>query len=217
MANTLTWFYVIFSWVSITVNIALIGALFRSFLKKKTTGTLILFASYLMIGIGALIGAIVYTLEIFSTAILSINILQTIATLLPLVGLLLIYIFSCRHILKDNEIVKSFHLIIISLAIGIILMIYLMGVLNLTPQLVDYHLPEGESALWYQIVRTDISNTGLYNIAVTSTSFIITGIQLYINIRIIARSFIEPWKPGSSKDIVRVLFSPGCNNFLSME
>ena len=190
MVNALAWFYVIFSWVAVSMNIILMGALFRNFLRKKTTGTLILFASYLIIGIGAIIGAVDYTIEIIQINITVIGLLQSIATLLPLIGLMLIYIFSCRHILKDNEVAKALHLIVISFFVGIIFMIYLMAVLNLTPQFNDYILPPGETAAWYQMIRTNISNTGLFNLSITATAFIITGIQIYINLRIIVRSLI---------------------------
>ncbi|MHA1156162.1 MAG: hypothetical protein ACTSQK_08650 [Candidatus Heimdallarchaeota archaeon] len=190
MANALALYYIIFSWLAVIVNIVLTVALLSNFIKKKTTGTLILFASYFIIGLSAIIGALDYTGEFYNVSIKLIGTSQSIATLAPLIALLLIYIFTCRHILRDNEVVKSLHLITFSLMIGAIFMVYILAVFQITPQQPDFLFAEGESPLWYQLSRTNISNTGLYNLSIVSTAFFITAIQIYINVRIIVRSFI---------------------------
>lgn len=190
MVSSTAWFFIVSSWVTVTMNIILAVALLRNFLIKKTTGTLILFSSYLIIGLGATFGAMHYTGEILNLGIEFIGIAQTISTIAPLISTLLIYIFSCRHILRDSEIVKSLHLIIISILIGCILMIYLLAIFRITPQQPDFLFAEGESPLWYQISKRIIPNTSLYNLSVGATALFNTPIQIYLNMRIIIRAFI---------------------------
>ena len=187
MASAATLFYVSFSWVTASVIFILVFSLFRNFLRKKTTGTLLLFAAYLLIALGATIGSLVYTLEAFTdinqTRII-IGIFQSLATVTPLFALVLIYIFSCRHILKDNELTKTITSMIVSGFIAFVVTIYLLGVYGITDQ-------TNEAAWWY-LNTNEIGGTELYNIA--TQGFVISLftmlIQVYINIRIAARSFI---------------------------
>ena len=189
MANALTWFYIIFSWLTVTVNIVLAGALLKNFLNKKTTGTLILFTSYLIIGISTIFGAILYTAEYFGIGMEFVGVNQTMGTVLPVGALLLIYVFTCRHILRDNEMVKSMHLIIISVLIGFILALYFLAIFGIT-QPDGFIFAEGQSPLWYQITKTDVPNTNLFSLTIISTTLVITAIQIYINTRIIVRAFM---------------------------
>jgi len=190
MASGASWFYIIFSWLALTVNLFLLGALLNNFFRKRTTGTLILFASYALSGLGAILGALVYTFEITTISKTTIGIFQAIVTIVPQIALLIIYIFSCRHILRDNEVVKSLHVMVISGMLGFVTTIFIVGLIGLTPQHPNFLIPEGSSPLWYQLVKTTVAGTELYNIAVSGLSVILVLIQVYINIRIAVRAFI---------------------------
>ncbi len=190
MALAADLFYIIFSWISLTVNIALLVFLFNNFIKKKTTGTLILFSSYFVIALGATLGAVVYTLEFLSTPLVTIGVLQSLSTITPQIGLILIYIFSTRHILRDNEVAKTLTTSLFSALLGFILTMYLLAVYGLTEQFPGFILPEDESAKWFQLIRTNISGTDLYNLSISFLAPFITIVQIYLNLRIIIKSFI---------------------------
>ncbi len=190
MVNALTLYYIIFSWLTVIVNIVLASALLRNFIRKKTLGTIILFVSYMLIGFSAILAAIHYSVASFNISIEFIGVSQTLATLFPLIALLQIYVFSCRHILKDNEVLKNFHLIIFSIIIGSVFTIYLMAVFGITPQQPGFLFAEDVSPLWYQMSRSDVANTSLFNLTVRASVMVITTIQIYINLRIIIRAFI---------------------------
>jgi hypothetical protein len=177
----ITWTYVVFSWITTAFTLGLVGALFNNFLRKKTTGTLILFASYFIIGTSAILGALVYNLQAVGIVGKVPGILQSITTLTPQIGLILIYIFACRHILKDNEVVKSLTVMFISFAIGIIFTFYLLGVYEITAPI--------NSEVWYAI-STNNPTLDLENISISLLAIILVPIQLYVNARIYVRAFV---------------------------
>jgi hypothetical protein len=182
MVSFLTVFYITFSWLTFVVNIALVASLFRNFLKKKTSGTLILFISYLFIGIGALISALVYTFQISGLGDQAVISLQTISILLPQAALLFIYVFSCRHILRDNEVIKTFTIIFLTAYNAFIGTLYFLNNFGITPGF--------NSTSWWAINKNTIQNTGLYNSNISFLSLTIMVFQVYINMRITARAFI---------------------------
>jgi len=177
----ITWTYVVLSWLTTTFTIGLVGALFNNFLRKKTTGTLILFSSYFIIGISAVLGALVYTLQAIGDFGKMPSILQTISTLAPQIGLLLIYIFACRHILKDNEVVKAVTLMIISFILGFVFTIYILAVYGIIPQT--------NPDAWFTL-STNNPTQDLENISISILAVLLIAPQLYINLRIYIRAFI---------------------------
>lgn len=185
MVTSTTLFYIIFSWITLSLNLVLVFSLLSNFLRKRTTGTLLLFTTYVIISLGALIGAIVYTIEAFAPQWeLTIGFLQSISTITPFFAIIFIYMFACRHILKDNEVVKSITIIIITAYITFIGTMYLLGVFEITKQNVE--------GAWYQLITTPISNTSLTNIALNSLVIIllITVFQYYVYGRVAGKSFI---------------------------
>ncbi len=176
----ITWTFIAISWLTTIAVLFLAFSLLNSFLRKKTAGTILLFSSYFLIGIGAVGGALAYTLEIFGYDYVA-QVLQALATIVPLVAILLIYVFSCRHILKDNEIVKSIHLIIFSGLIGFVLTVYFLAFNGVTPT-------TNENA-WY-FIDSNNPTADITNYSSRILSIIILFIQIYITVRIIIRAFI---------------------------
>jgi hypothetical protein len=181
MALVTTWTYVVFSWLTTGLTFGLVIALFNNFIRKKTTGTLILFTSYFIIATAAILGALVYTLQAFDFNPRVPRLLQTITTLSPQIGLVLIYIFSCRHILKDNEVVKSLTIMIISFLLGAIFNLYILGVFEITAPI--------DSDVWYAL-STNNPTIDLENISIGILSIFLVTIQIYINARIFIRAFV---------------------------
>jgi len=192
MANAASWFYIIFSWLTLGVSLFLMGALLNNFFRKRTTGTLILFSSYALVALGGVLGALVYTFQISGFGPKTIGTLQAIVTIAPQIALLIIYMFSCRHILRDNEVVKSLTLMIVSGLLGFITTIFLTGLFGMTNQYPGFINPDPDTnpTKWYQLVHSTIPSTDLYNLAVSGLSVILVLIQIYINLRIIIRAFI---------------------------
>ena len=191
MVNAASWFYIVFSWLTLLVPIFLMGALLNNFYKKRTTGTLLLFSSYALVALGAIIGALVYTLEASGLGPRTVGVFQVFSTVMPQVALLLIYIFSCRHILKDNEVSKSLHLMITAAVLTFFGTVFMLGLFNITQgQYPNFVIPEGEDPKWYHLVRTDVAGTDLTNLALSGLSVILFLVQLYYNARIIIRAFI---------------------------
>jgi hypothetical protein len=192
MATAATWFYIVFSFLTLSVSVFLLGALLNNFFRKKTTGTLILFSSYALVALGGIFGALIYVFQVTGLGTRLTGIFQAIVTIVPQVALMIIYIFSCRHILRDNEVVKSLHTMIISGLLGFVTTIFLVGLFDLTPQFAGFINPDPNtiSPAFYQLIRTEIAGTELYNLAVSGLSVILVLIQVYINVRIIVRAFI---------------------------
>lgn len=192
MASAASWFYIVFSFLTLSVSVFLLGALLNNFFRKKTTGTLILFSSYALVALGGILGALVYVFQVAGLGVRLIGIFQGIVTIVPQIALMIIYIFSCRHILRDNEVVKSLHVMIISGLLGFVTTIFMVGLFGLTPQFPNFINPDPDtiSNAWYQLVHTSIAGTELYNLAVSGLSLILVLIQIYINVRIIVRAFI---------------------------
>ena len=185
-----SWFYIIFSYLTLIVNYALVIALFNNFIKKKTAGTIILFTAYLIVTLATTFGAITYTLEILPIRLEVIGVLFSISTVGSQFGLLLIYVFSTRHILKDGDVLKNLTISIFSAFLGFILTIYLLGVFNVTEQFPNFTPPTKE-IYWWQLIRTNIPNSDLYNIAgYMGLSIGIIFIEIYINIRIAIKAFV---------------------------
>jgi hypothetical protein len=177
----LTWTYIVFSWFTTILTIGLVIALFNNFIRKKTTGTLILFTSYFIIGSAAVLGALVFNLQALTDNVIAPRILQTITTMSPQLGLMLIYIFACRHILKDNEVVKSLTIMIASFVVGLVFTIYILGVYGITAPV--------DTDVWYAI-STNNPTADLENISVSLLSILLVAVQIYINARIFIRAFV---------------------------
>jgi len=160
------------------------------FIQKKTTGTLLLFMAYILVGIAGILGALVYNLEVSGVSLSTLVLLQMIASTSPLLSLTLIYIFSCRHILRDNELSKTFHTIVISIVVGFGLTLFILGAFNITPQFSGFIVPEGDQASWWQIKRVTITGTSLYNFSIIAISIPVIFSQIYINLRVGIRSFV---------------------------
>ena len=143
--------------------------------------TLILFSAYFIIGISAILGALVYNLQAVGITGRIPGMLQTITTLTPQIGLMLIYIFACRHLLKDNEVMKSLTVMIISFIIGFVFTMYTLGVFGLTPQ--------SNPDAWYAI-STNNPTLDLENISISMLAILLVPLQLYVNARIYVRAFV---------------------------
>ena len=177
----ITWTYIVFSWFTTILTMGLVIALFNNFVRKKTTGTLILFTAYFIIGSAAILGALVFNLQALTDNVIVPRILQTITTMSPQIGLMLIYIFACRHILKDNEVMKSLTIMIASFIVGLVFTVYILGVFGITAPV--------NTDVWYAI-STNNPTADLENISVSLLSILLVTVQVYINARIFIRAFI---------------------------
>ncbi|MHA1122132.1 MAG: hypothetical protein ACTSPC_04905 [Candidatus Heimdallarchaeota archaeon] len=177
----ITWTYIVFSWFTTILTMGLVIALFNNFVRKKTTGTLILFTAYFIIGSAAILGALVFNLQALTDNVIVPRILQTITTMSPQIGLMLIYIFACRHILKDNEVMKSLTIMIASFIVGLVFTVYILGVFGITAPV--------NTDVWYAI-STNNPTADLENISVSLLSVLLVIVQVYINARIFIRAFI---------------------------
>lgn len=177
----ITWTYIVFSWFTTILTMGLVIALFNNFVRKKTTGTLILFTAYFIIGSAAILGALVFNLQALTDNVIVPRILQTITTMSPQIGLMLIYIFACRHILKDNEVMKSLTIMIASFIVGLVFTVYILGVYGITAPV--------NTDVWYAI-STNNPTADLENISVSLLSVLLVIVQVYINARIFIRAFI---------------------------
>lgn len=177
----ITWTYVVFSWFTTILTLGLVIALFNNFIRKKTTGTLILFTSYFVIGSAAILGALVFNLQAVTDFVLAPRILQSITTMSPQIGLIMIYIFACRHILKDNEVVKSLTVMFTSFAVGFVFTMYILGAYGITAPV--------DSDIWYAL-STNNPTADLENASISLLAVVLVAIQVYINARIFIRAFI---------------------------
>ena len=122
MAITTLTLYILISSSIVTLAVfTFVGFLIYRSSKKRTEGILYLIAFYFCIGLGELflILGMWHDVYISNVNIIS-GVLETGYTLFYGIGYIVLYIFLNRHILQDNEIVRSLIVIALTLIFGIV-------------------------------------------------------------------------------------------------
>ncbi|NHJ05749.1 MAG: hypothetical protein EAX90_13065 [Candidatus Heimdallarchaeota archaeon] len=177
----LTLYYIIESWISEGIFLILIGFLIANFVKKKTTGTLMLLITYSIFAVTKFITGLSYTLQPFTGNTFFTDSLQLFSTSFTIVGLIFLYIFASRHILRDSEVMKALHIILISMWVGI------LGTLTFVDRIVGGISFANFDVLGeYQPLSGQINNLPV-NI-ILSMVFIL--INVYVFLRVSIRSII---------------------------
>lgn len=113
----LTWYYLMMSSVSAVTNIIIFSVLFSNFLRRKTLGTFLLSMSFIVTAIGETLFSLCFWFQAFSgIAPETIGVIYLAGMAILAMNTYFYYYFANRHILKDNDILKS----IISLSFGVI-------------------------------------------------------------------------------------------------
>ncbi len=103
-------------------SLALVITLLVNFFRKKTVGTFMLLSSYFLFSLASAF-SIAYRISlIYNEGVMTDTIYQ-IGSLTPLIILpafAFLYFFGCRHILKDNEIIKTYIFAVIMVVYGIV-------------------------------------------------------------------------------------------------
>ena len=129
MTTTISWLYVSFSWLATLLLVLLVIALLNNFLRRKTTGTLMLLIIYLFFAISKITTSLGFTLQItLAPEIISSQYLTAISSALQLAAIAFLYTFSCRHILRDNELVKTATIFFLAAFFGVILGTMIMDI-----------------------------------------------------------------------------------------
>ena len=106
--DTSSYFILISSMVNLLFSLVLVFLLVANFIRKKTVGTFMLLTSYLYFSLTSAFSIVYRMMFILNLGEMNIT-TYFIASLSPLILLpafAYLYIFACRHILKDNEIVR---------------------------------------------------------------------------------------------------------------
>ncbi|MHA1199562.1 MAG: hypothetical protein ACTSQF_09575 [Candidatus Heimdallarchaeaceae archaeon] len=118
--DTATYFIIITSIINTTFSIVLVLLLFNNFLRKRTVGTFMLLGSYFFFTATSVM-SIIYRTMYIANGLVNTPINYFIASLGPLLLLpafAFLYMFACRHILKDNEIIRTFMFAMITFFYG---------------------------------------------------------------------------------------------------
>lgn len=103
-----TWYFLVISTILALFAFAYGLLMAQTFLKKRTLGTAFLMFAFVLLGIGEIINTVAFWLSAYGvTSSNIVGILQFIFVNLYSLSLLFFYYFSTRHILRDNDFVKS--------------------------------------------------------------------------------------------------------------
>ncbi len=118
------WFYLISGVLATTFFIVFFGVLIRNYIKKRTVGTgllLLFFGMFILANILTNAGSWINASMIFgNNSVLVHGFFQIGSIALNLTSFIFFYFFANRHILRDNDIVKSSISILLTLLLGIL-------------------------------------------------------------------------------------------------
>ncbi|MHA1307823.1 MAG: hypothetical protein ACTSQN_11095 [Candidatus Heimdallarchaeota archaeon] len=177
MVSLETIFLLSFSYLTLVILGFLTAAIFRSFLKKKTTGTLLLFTTYLLLFISRLISEIQRTLQLLGYHNKSIQIVIAVSLIIPTMVSIFLYAFGCRGLIKDSEYVRTLTITGLSFVAGIMLTVVIAGLY--------LDVPEG-------LFNTEIiaQTPELHTLSNTFLTIAIIAIQMLIYLRLSISTFI---------------------------
>lgn len=137
--DTASYFIIIAAIVNTAFSFTLVLLLLGNFFRKRTVGTFMLLLSYFFFTATSVI-SIIYRLLFISNGAVMTELTYMFASLGPLLLLpafAYLYIFACRHILKDNEIIRINLFAIIMVFYGIATAVIAYDNFNVNPA---YHL-----------------------------------------------------------------------------
>ncbi len=178
MIDTITTFIVISDWVNSFLIALLVLGLLINFIKKKTTGTALLFITYFFFGLSALTNSLSLYFQVMNSQFMTYAIMSVLSVILPLVGWIFFYIFSSRHILQDSEIVQGITVYTFSAYSGALFALTLAELMLFKP---SQPIVIVENTISNELVRLSLS-----------TLFLVPYIfiQIYLFFKIIYRAFV---------------------------
>ncbi|MCE7741481.1 MAG: hypothetical protein GOP50_03395 [Candidatus Heimdallarchaeota archaeon] len=117
-----SFFIIVSSVINMAFSLALVITLLVNFFRKKTVGTFMLLSSYFLFSLTSAF-SIAYRISlIYNEGVMTDTIYQmgSLTPMIILPAFAFLYFFGCRHILKDNEIVKTYLFAIIMVIYGLI-------------------------------------------------------------------------------------------------
>ncbi|MBD3191822.1 MAG: hypothetical protein GF308_14340 [Candidatus Heimdallarchaeota archaeon] len=177
MADFSSWYIIIESYITLILVGWLTIALLRNFLRKKTTGTLMLFTAYAVLFFMRIASSLEKTLQIFGVFGNGILIIISISSVTPLLTAIFLYAFASRHILNDSEYLQTLTMTFISAIFGVILTLLIASIY--------LEIPEGIFAPEPKTVTPDIQA-----FSITFASICLIVIQMLIYLRLTISSFI---------------------------
>ncbi|NHJ49348.1 MAG: hypothetical protein FK733_16280 [Asgard group archaeon] len=128
MASIDTIYAMVGNWIALFVVGFLTFSVFRNFLRKKTTGTLLLFTTYLVLFIVRIlteIQKILQALGYFNDAIM---IMMTISITSSLLVSIFLYAFGCRGLITDSEYTRTLVVTFLAMVTGGLFTIMIIGI-----------------------------------------------------------------------------------------
>ena len=110
--NSIEWFYLISSTIIALFSIGFAGTMTASFFRKRSIGSSFMMVAFGFIALAETLFSISLWLRAFNATSLAVTgILQSLFINMLCLAIVYFYYFSTRHILRDNELVKSFNAI----------------------------------------------------------------------------------------------------------
>ena len=137
--DTATYFILIAAIINTVFSFTLVIFLFGNFLRKRTVGTFMLLLSYLFFTATSIVSIVQRILFITNGSIMdqTVYMLASLGPLVLLPAFGYLYLFACRHILKDNEILRLNIFAMIILFFGIAASVISYDILGTS---VSFHL-----------------------------------------------------------------------------
>ncbi|NHJ05407.1 MAG: hypothetical protein EAX90_11320 [Candidatus Heimdallarchaeota archaeon] len=119
--NAITWFYLISSTFTALFSLGFSVTMTASFFRKRSIGSSFMMVAFGMIAFGEMFYSISLWLGAFNVGtIITIGILQALFINFICLAILYFYYFSTRHILRDNELVKSILIVLSTETIAVV-------------------------------------------------------------------------------------------------
>ncbi|MBD3191061.1 MAG: hypothetical protein GF308_10475 [Candidatus Heimdallarchaeota archaeon] len=173
----LTWYFLISAILIVVGTFVFVGILINHFIKKRTIGTALLTISFICIALAELLNGTGLWYYVFGSQTSKVSgYLELNFTTMYSIAFLFLYYFANRHILKDNDIIKS--VTSISLAV-------LTGVIStmLFTQLRDDNI----NSMYYTTLFMEGPNIMQYTPTMLSGLLLFVPIFLFVLLRIIIR------------------------------
>jgi len=178
LADFLSWYLIVLNWLSTLIVGGLSIALFVSFRKKKTTGTLMLFTAYFVLFINRTLGSTQKTIQVAASIFNDFGkIITGLAMVIPVLTVVFLYAFACRGIFKDSEYLRTITIIVISIIIGLATAIIFMNLY--------FEIPEGMFS-----IQANNATDYIQSFSITFVSIMVLVVQIIIYLRITISSFI---------------------------
>lgn len=173
----LTWYFLISAILIVVATLSFVGILINHFIKKRTIGTALLTISFICIALAELLNGSGLWYYVFGSQTSKVSgYLQLNFTTMYSIAFLFLYYFANRHILKDNDIIKS----VTSILLGV-----LTGVIS---TMLFTQLREGKTdSLYYSTLFMNGVNIKQYTPTTLSGMLLFVPVFIFVLLRIIIR------------------------------